>query len=427
LFVFGIPTILRGFMRRPIIEIKNLSKAYKLGVTGTTRLRDDLELLWAGFRGRSVKAPKADFWALKDVSFEVEQGEIIGIIGRNGAGKSTLLKILSRITQQTAGEVVLRGRVASLLEIGTGFHPDLTGRENIFLNGAILGMTRAEIKKKFDEIVAFAEIEGFIDTPVKRYSSGMYVRLAFAVAAHLEPEVLVVDEVLAVGDADFQRKCIRKMEDVAALHGRTILFVSHDLVAISTLCQRAVYLHNGKLAKIGSVNDVVSSYLKTGRTEVYQREPISSDTHPRSAWIRKAWIDSDNSGEPGRALRADETFALNVELYVEPGQRVELIASFHDQLRRPLWTSMNSSQSTDSIGSGTRILVKQHYVLPPLTIDRLVIDLAIADASRYPFLDHILEAIVVPIVQSYGTGYRLKNMDFPFSVEPKQEVFILVP
>jgi ABC-type polysaccharide/polyol phosphate transport system ATPase subunit len=414
-------------MRRPIIEIKGLSKAYKLGVIGTTRLRDDLERLWAGFRGRNAKAPKADFWALQGVSFEVEQGEIIGIIGRNGAGKSTLLKILSRITQQTAGEVVLRGRVASLLEIGTGFHPDLTGRENIFLNGAILGMTRPEIKKKFDEIVAFAEIEGFIDTPAKRYSSGMYVRLAFAVAAHLEPEILVVDEVLAVGDVDFQRKCIRKMGDVASMHGRTILFVSHNLVAISTLCQRAVYLHNGKLAKIGGVNEVVSSYLKTGRTEVYQREPIASDTHSRPAWIRKAWIESDHRGEPGRALRSDETFTLNVELYVEPGQRVELIASFHDQLRRPLWTSMNSSRSTDSIGPGTQILVKQHYVLPPLTVDRLVIDLAIADASRYPFLDHILEAIVVPIVQSDRNGYRLKNMDFPLLVEPKQEVFILLP
>jgi ABC-type polysaccharide/polyol phosphate transport system ATPase subunit len=413
-------------MRRPIIEIKNLSKAYKLGVIGTTRLRDDLERLWARFRGRSAKAPKTDFWALKDVSFDVEQGEIIGIIGRNGAGKSTLLKILSRITQQTAGEVVLRGRVASLLEIGTGFHPDLTGRENIFLNGAILGMTRAEINKKFDEIVAFAEIEGFIDTPVKRYSSGMYVRLAFAVAAHLEPEILVVDEVLAVGDAEFQRKCIGKMQDVAALHGRTILFVSHNLVAVNALCQRAVYLNTGRLVKIGGVNDVVSSYLKTGRAEVYEREPIISDTHCRSAWIRKAWIESDNRGEPGRDLRVGEKFTLNVELYVAPGQRVELIASFHDQLRRPLWTSMNSSRTTDSIGSGTRVLVRQHYVLPTLTVERLVIDLAIADASRYPFLDHVLEAIVIPIVQSDRNGYRLKNMDFPFLLESKQEVFILV-
>src|SRR5580704_5378218 len=219
-------------MRRPIIEIKNLSKAYKLGVIGTTRLRDDLERLWARFRGRSAKAPKTDFWALKDVSFDVEQGEIIGIIGRNGAGKSTLLKILSRITQQTAGEVVLRGRVASLLEIGTGFHPDLTGRENIFLNGAILGMTRSEIRSRFDEIIAFAEIETFIDTPVKRYSSGMYVRLAFAVAAHLEPEILLVDEVLAVGDASFQKKCLRKMDEVASRGGKTVLFVSHNMAAI---------------------------------------------------------------------------------------------------------------------------------------------------------------------------------------------------
>src|SRR5690349_15842511 len=182
-----------------------------------------------------------EFWALKDVSFEVKRGEVLGIIGRNGAGKTTLLKILSRITEPSEGRVTIKGRVASLLEVGTGFHPELTGRENIYLNGAILGMTRAEIRKKFDEIVAFAEVEKFLDTPVKRYSSGMYVRLAFAVAAHLEPEILVVDEVLAVGDAEFQRKCIGKMSEVAD-HGRTVLFVSHNLAAVELLCPRSIYL-----------------------------------------------------------------------------------------------------------------------------------------------------------------------------------------
>ena len=210
-----------------------------------------------GVRGVS---PTPDFWALRDVSFDVQQGEVLGIIGRNGAGKSTLLKILSRITEPTAGRVTLRGRVASLLEVGTGFHPELTGRENIFLNGAILGMSRAEIRRKFDEIVAFAEVEQFLDTPVKRYSSGMYVRLAFAVAAHLEPEILVVDEVLAVGDAEFQKKCLGKMGEVAK-GGRTVLFVSHNMAAIRRLCSRVILLKNGRITQSGNVNQCIDTYL----------------------------------------------------------------------------------------------------------------------------------------------------------------------
>ena len=201
-----------------------------------------------------------DFWALRDVSFEVKPGEVVGIIGRNGAGKSTLLKLLSRITEPTAGRITLRGRVASLLEVGTGFHPELTGRENIFLNGAILGMTRAEIRRKFDEISAFAEVEKFLDTPVKRYSSGMYVRLAFAVAAHLEPEILIVDEVLAVGDAEFQKKCLGKMQDVAS-QGRTVLFVSHNMAAVRRLCARGILLGKGSVVTDGEINAIVDAYL----------------------------------------------------------------------------------------------------------------------------------------------------------------------
>ena len=201
-----------------------------------------------------------EFWALKEVDFEIKQGDRVGIIGRNGAGKSTLLKILSRITEPTAGRVKIAGRVASLLEVGTGFHPELTGRENIFLNGAILGMSRADIKKKFDEIVDFAEVEKFLDTPVKRYSSGMYVRLAFSVAAHLEPEILVVDEVLAVGDAQFQKKCLGKMEDIGR-EGRTVLFVSHNIAAIQKLCERAILLEKGEIRKKGGVDEVVSEYI----------------------------------------------------------------------------------------------------------------------------------------------------------------------
>ncbi|MFA5927116.1 MAG: ABC transporter ATP-binding protein [Patescibacteria group bacterium] len=243
----------------PIIKIEKLSKEYKIGQRETYySLRDSVSDLLT-FKHRK---PHNTFWALKDVSFEVKAGEAIGIIGRNGAGKSTLLKILSQITPPTKGRVVMNGRVASLLEVGTGFHPELTGRENIYLNGAILGMSRKEIKKKFDEIVEFAEIEKFLDTPVKRYSSGMYVRLAFAVAAHLEPEILVIDEVLAVGDVQFQRKCLDKMNEIARKDERTVLFVSHNMGAIQTLCGRCVLLEHGKIVASGETPGVVEKYLK---------------------------------------------------------------------------------------------------------------------------------------------------------------------
>jgi lipopolysaccharide transport system ATP-binding protein len=256
-------------MSQPIIAVRNVSKAYRLGAIGATSLRDEAARLWGLARGRgsngSHNASK-EFWALRDVSFDVQPGEVVGIIGRNGAGKSTLLKILSRITQQTSGEITLRGRVASLLEVGTGFHPDLTGRENIFLNGAILGMSKAEIHRKFDEIVAFAEVDQFIDTPVKRYSSGMHVRLAFAIAAHLEPEILIIDEVLAVGDAAFQQKCLGKMDQVAARDGRTVLFVSHNMGAVQSLCGRAVWLDAGEVKQDGPTAQVIGGYLQTMMT-----------------------------------------------------------------------------------------------------------------------------------------------------------------
>lgn len=248
-------------MGKPIIEINGISKKYKLGeMFSYGNLREEFTNSVKGiFKGKK-ETEKNTLWALKDVSFSVNEGEVVGIIGRNGAGKSTLLKILSRITDPTEGEIKLRGRVASLLEVGTGFHPELTGRENVFFNGALLGMTRGEIKKKFDEIVAFAEIEKFIDTPVKRYSSGMYVRLAFAVAAHLDPEILIVDEVLAVGDASFQKKCLGKMSDVAK-GGRTVLFVSHNMQAVNHLCSKGVILHQGKVISYGDIDATLSKYL----------------------------------------------------------------------------------------------------------------------------------------------------------------------
>jgi lipopolysaccharide transport system ATP-binding protein len=251
------------------VSIQNLSKSFRIahrrgGLPGYRTLHDELVTLPRRLINRlrsNARSTSETFWALNDVSFDVKKGEAIGIIGSNGAGKSTLLKILNRITEPTRGGVDIYGRVGALLEVGTGFHPELTGRENIFLNGAVLGMTRAEIKSKFDEIVAFAEVEKFLDTPVKRYSSGMYVRLAFAVAAHLDPEILLIDEVLAVGDAEFQKKCLAKMEDVVASEGRTVIFVSHNMDAVCHLCSRGVLLRNGELAKIGRATDVVSAYL----------------------------------------------------------------------------------------------------------------------------------------------------------------------
>jgi lipopolysaccharide transport system ATP-binding protein len=265
-------------MPPPIISVENLSKRYLVGHReerggqhSYTALRDVIGREMRNvtrkavdlMRGRQVVQGDSveEFWALKDVNFEVQQGEVLGIIGRNGAGKSTLLKVLSRITEPTGGRITLRGRVASLLEVGTGFHPELTGRENIFLNGAILGMTRAEIRKKFDEIVAFAEVERFLDTPVKRYSSGMYVRLAFAVAAHLEPEILVVDEVLAVGDADFQKKCLGKMNEVSSRDGRTVLFVTHNMGVVTSLCPQVIWLDRGSVREQGPTREVVDQYM----------------------------------------------------------------------------------------------------------------------------------------------------------------------
>lgn len=258
-----------------VIEVDKLSKKFKLGVYGGKSLRDDFSAWVAKMRGKenplitigdkSRVDQKGEFWALRDINFSVKQGEVLGIIGKNGAGKSTLLKLLSRISYPTIGEIRIKGRIASLLEVGTGFHPELTGRENVFLNGAILGMSRHDVAKKFDEIIAFSGIEHHIDTPTKRYSSGMKVRLGFAVAAHLEPELLIVDEVLAVGDADFQRKCIGKMQDVAG-SGRTVLFVSHNMASVKNLCSRGILLEQGQKIFDGSIDDVVAKYI-IGNTE----------------------------------------------------------------------------------------------------------------------------------------------------------------
>jgi len=306
-------------MSDAVIRVENLGKKYIIGHQRQERYTSLREAIANGAKslahkllkpsGKRIVDPTVEeFWALKDVSFEIERGDRVGIIGRNGAGKSTLLKILSRITEPTIGRISIKGRVASLLEVGTGFHPELTGRENIYLNGAILGMSKAEIKNKFDEIVAFAEVEKFLDTPVKRYSSGMYVRLAFAVAAHLEPEILIVDEVLAVGDTQFQEKCLGKMEDVAK-EGRTVLFVSHNMGAIRALCKRGILLKEGRSIIDGSIDKAIAYYNGHGISDNYLYTALKPLDYPH---FRRIEVYQDNG--KGTNFHIDRPIRINFDL-----------------------------------------------------------------------------------------------------------------
>jgi lipopolysaccharide transport system ATP-binding protein len=348
-------------MSDTVIRVENLGKRYTLRHQAETRyvaLRDviatrakSLVRRLASHTPHPTPHTREEFWALKDVSFEVKQGDRVGIIGRNGAGKSTLLKILSRITEPTRGRIALRGRVASLLEVGTGFHPELTGRENIYLNGAVLGMTKAEIRRKFDEIVAFAEVEKFLDTPVKHYSSGMYVRLAFAVAAHLEPEILVVDEVLAVGDAEFQKKCLGKMEDVAVNEGRTVLFVSHNMGTITQLCTKAIYLNQGHILNYGDVNSVISQYLTTGISNDASKvlgdnkEDISS---AKVVFKEISIIGCDN--KPSTQIDVRYPFFINLVYKVtKPVRNVEISVRIDSDDGRPVFTSHQSESTPECL------------------------------------------------------------------------------
>lgn len=313
-----------------VISVENVSKAYRLGQIGGGTLKEDFSRWWAKLRGQPDPSMKIGeehyarrmgevFWALDDVSFEVKDGEVLGIIGRNGAGKSTLLKILSQVTTPTTGQIKIKGRIASLLEVGTGFNPEMTGRENVFLNGSILGMTKAEIRRRFDEIVAFSGVEEFIDTPVKRYSSGMYVRLAFAVAAHLEPEILIIDEVLAVGDADFQKKCLGKMQDVSK-GGRTVLFVSHNMNAVESLCHRVVYLEKGKtVAATSNIREVIGQYLTADTGSNESGEWNNGGGIMQNPWFYPTrFFIGDEFGRPlKQPLRNDEPIYVHIEGQVE--------------------------------------------------------------------------------------------------------------
>lgn len=419
---------------RPAIQVQGLGKLYHLGERERYKtLRDTIASVSssaaravtspfrrAGTRPRGPRTPEF-VWALKDITFRVEPGEVLGIIGHNGAGKSTLLKILSRITLPTEGRATITGRVGAMLEVGTGFHPELTGRENVYLNGAILGMKRAEIDRKFENIIAFAEIPDFMDTPVKRYSSGMFVRLAFAVAAHLEPDVLLVDEVLAVGDAPFQRKCIGKISDIAQ-EGRTVFFVSHNMAAITALCSRVMALKSGRIWADGSL-DVVQSYwdsvTETTRVDLQGRERAES----KRIWFTGVSFADDEDRDVNTAtLGKDLTIRMEYESR-SPGTRADFAFSIYDRLGRKMVhcdTAYSNPQGGQSLPQ--KGVVKCRIPKLPLVEGEYRLNLLIHDERDYQ--DHIVGATKLVVVKGdfYGTG-RIPPTDYsPFLVDHTWEI-----
>ncbi len=390
-------------MSNVVVQVENLSKRYRLGEQSQqtslkSAISDGMRSLQRRLTGRSQRRRTSsqpdEFWALHDVSFDIRQGDRVGIVGRNGAGKSTLLKILSRITEPSQGEVRLRGRVASLLEVGTGFHPELTGRENIFLNGAILGMSKVEIQRKFDEIVAFAEVERFLDTPVKRYSSGMYVRLAFAVAAHLEPEILIVDEVLAVGDVQFQTKCLGKMQDVAQ-DGRTVLFVSHNMAAVRQLCTSAILLQKGQLIMVGTGEQVVSRFLSSSHTSDANVRRIS----PYGIELVEATLE-DADRQPTRSLVFNRDYTLRIAL----------------KGHEPLMNCGVVVNVFDSVGTLVSTLCSTEEGVAPFTLrDRLDVTF---DLPQLPLFPGEYRASVYIFRPNDGIAYLEAEDAMAFTVHP---------
>lgn len=411
-----------------VIEVKNLSKAYQLGEFSTGTLTQDLERWWLRRIGKEDKFLKIGeeneraiignsnmIWSLKDINLNIIQGETVGIIGRNGAGKSTLLKILSRVTTPTTGSVRIKGRIASLLEVGTGFHPELTGRENIFLNGAILGMRKQEIKAKFDEIVDFSGVERYIDTPVKRYSSGMYVRLAFAVAAFLEPEILIVDEVLAVGDAEFQKKCLGRMREVSTNQGRTVIFVSHNMAAVNQLCSRTAYLVNGIIHQIGETARVISNYLSTGAaTEATVN--LKGLTANRSGNLKVEFIEitlkkSEASG-PMRLFSIGDSIHINFTVrFINPNERnvktsIELKTSEGLKI-----ANMIDVDSGFQVQFSERELVSFEVILHDLRLypDTYYLSLYAGDMSSTEAYDYVEDCISFEVID----GGKLTSRTLP--------------
>jgi len=411
-------------MSRLAIEVEKLSKVYRIGhraVRGAPGARG----LLSPFRylASTLRRPLESelLWALREVSFGVEHGEALGVVGRNGAGKSTLLKLLSRITEPTSGRAQINGRVGSLLEVGTGFHPELTGRENIYLSGAIMGMRRAEVDRKFDEIAAFAEVERFLDTPVKRYSSGMYVRLAFAVAAHLEPEILLVDEVLAVGDAAFQRKCLGKMGDVAT-QGRTVLFVSHNMVAVQNLCPRSLWLRDGHIAEEGPTESVVSKYLSSVRVSQTERSWDSPEAAPGNERVRIRRISiSPATGDPQAPITMATPLRVEVEYWnMLPGSTLHVCLHFMTEQQVVAFTSAsNEGEAAGGHAPGADGLLRSVCFVPGNLLNEgtyRIHLLALRDTSKITFrLDEALTFDVLDIGSRPGTWYGRE----PGAVRPR--------
>lgn len=401
------------------LKAENISKQYRLGQVGTGTLSHDLNRFWAQVRGkedpylkigeandRAVKGESEYVWSLKDINFEIEQGDAVGIIGRNGAGKSTLLKLLSKVTKPTTGKIYTKGRIASLLEVGTGFHPEMTGRENIFLNGAILGMTRKEITRKFDEIVDFSGVERYIDTPVKRYSSGMYVRLAFAVAAHLESEILIVDEVLAVGDAEFQKKCLGKMGDVSNEDGRTILFVSHNMAAVSTLCKHGIFLNQGIVQYEGKIESAIEHYLNFGSSN--DKRYIPENIRPNS--FTNVEVQNANGININNFKADDEVYLYFVFHLEEQLQKnVEISFRVSDKLERNVFSETHPLKSFISDNGVFKVYtkIKANFLTP--NFYKVLVSLHIPNVK---FVDLIEDCINFTIEETGSELHKYSNIDY---------------
>lgn len=393
-------------MNDVVIRTEDLSKRYRIGTyVGYGRLTEAISDLLRPPSRRNRKNAEW-IWALKSVNIDVRQGEVLGIVGRNGAGKTTMLKILSRITDPTEGEVELRGRVGSLLEVGTGFHPELTGRENIYLNGAILGMRRAEIRRKFEPIVDFSELGPFLDTPVKRYSSGMYIRLAFAVAAHLEPDILIVDEVLAVGDAAFQAKCLGKMNDVAQ-EGRTVLFVSHNMGAITRLCTRVCWLEDGRVALDGTPGNVVAQYLSSAVSGDAAWAAESGEAETTEMSLLAAQV-LDASGRPAGSIRFDQPFRVGVSYRVNDSiEDAAVVASFMDLAGNLIFESWDTDSQSNGLSVRSPGMYRSTCIVPETLLKpgRYWLNIAAHVPNRKVFdrKDHVLAFDVLPVEGSFNS------------------------
>lgn len=417
-------------MSNTAIEFNHVGKQYRLGTIGTGTISHDLNRWWARIRGkedpflkigevndRTQKANSEFVWALRDIDFKVKQGDVLGIIGKNGAGKSTLLKVLSRVTSPTTGTIRARGRIASLLEVGTGFHPEMTGRENIYMNGSIMGMTKAEITRKLDEIVDFAGVEKYIDTPVKRYSSGMTVRLGFAIAAHLEPEILVVDEVLAVGDAEFQKKAIGKMQDISQGGGRTVLFVSHNMPAVKTLCKSGIVLENGMIAHMGTAEDCVSYYLYREFSGENDFDIIKDiETKHRLFHIEDLSINNTHS----RKIYLDEcdnTIEISISGHLDVPMNVEFIAQIYDinSIMIASYVPTNSTGRYYKFEGGKFQMKESIYIPKSLTNGeyRLKLDITQRNIEYLAIIPNVATLVKRDKISDY-TGAELNNRNIGY-------------